>query len=130
MTRQKTAVTLEQYRRIAEVRKIRHQTPNNKELARELGLSVTFIQNAVGHGIKRLDVMLEQEALASARVLAESEAVARHRDRRERIATAAMAGMLADPSIKAPSASDCASSAVELADALIAELDKPKEVKP
>lgn len=51
-----------------------------------------------------------------------------HRDRRERIATAALQGMLADPTIKIPKASDCAAWAVELADALIAELDK--EVKP
>ena len=55
-------------------------------------------------------------------------AAAVHRDRRERIATAAMQGMLADPTIRIPKASDCAAWAVELADALIAELDK--EVKP
>lgn len=58
------------------------------------------------------------------RIAAEAE----RRDRRERIATAALAGMLADPTIKIPRASDCAAWAVELADALIKELDK--EVKP
>lgn len=55
-------------------------------------------------------------------------AAAKHRDRRERIATAAMQGLLADPTIRIPRASDCAAWAVELADALIAELDK--EMKP
>jgi hypothetical protein len=49
-------------------------------------------------------------------------------DRRERIATAALQGLLADPTIRIPRASDCAAWAVELADALIAELDK--EMKP
>ena len=49
-----------------------------------------------------------------------------HRDRRERIATAAMAGMLADSSGHASIASYVA-DAVALADALITELDKPKE---
>ena len=52
---------------------------------------------------------------------------ARHRDRRERIATAALAGMLADPNGHA-TISGYATGAVALADALIAELDK--EVKP
>ena len=52
---------------------------------------------------------------------------ARHRDRRERIATAALQGLLADPNGYA-SISGYATSAVALADALIAELDK--EVKP
>ena len=52
---------------------------------------------------------------------------ARHRDRRERIATAALQGLLADPNGHA-SISGYATGAVALADALIAELDK--EVKP
>ena len=51
-----------------------------------------------------------------------------YRDRRERIATAAMAGMLANPSTPAPSTAHHATWAVAYADALIAELDK--EVQP
>ena len=51
------------------------------------------------------------------------------RDRRERIATAAMRGMLANPNVD-PWRDKVAVGAVILADALIAELDKPKEVKP
>lgn len=49
------------------------------------------------------------------------------RDRRERIATAAMRGMLANPNVD-PWRDKVAVDAVILADALIAELDK--EVKP
>lgn len=52
---------------------------------------------------------------------------ARHRERRERIATAAMHGMLANPNVD-PWRDKVAVDAVILADALIAELDK--EVKP
>lgn len=52
-----------------------------------------------------------------------------HRDRRERMATAALAGMLADPA-RDGNPKDFAKYALEYADALIAELDKPKEVKP
>ena len=51
-------------------------------------------------------------------------------DRRERIATAALAGMLADRLTEEPAAVEYAKRAVKFADALIAELDKPKEVKP
>jgi len=50
-----------------------------------------------------------------------------HRDRRERIATAAMRGMLANPNVD-PWRDKVAVDAVILADALIAELDK--EVQP
>lgn len=50
-----------------------------------------------------------------------------HRDRRERIATAAMRGMLANPNVD-PWHDKVAVDAVILADALIAELDK--EVQP
>jgi len=49
------------------------------------------------------------------------------RDRRERIATAAMRGMLANPNVD-PWRDKVAVDAVILADALIAELDK--EVQP
>ena len=50
-----------------------------------------------------------------------------HRDRRERIAAAAMRGMLANPNVD-PWRDKVAVDAVILADALIAELDK--EVQP
>ena len=50
-------------------------------------------------------------------------------DRRERIATAALQGMLADPA-RDGNPKDFAKYAVQYADALIAELDEPKEVKP
>ena len=53
---------------------------------------------------------------------------ARHRDRRERIATAAMQGLMADQSHGDTTYSCLAKIAVKAADALIAELDK--EVKP
>jgi hypothetical protein len=49
--------------------------------------------------------------------------------RRERIATACMAGMLANPDVD-PWRVKVAVDAVFHADALIAELDKPKEVQP
>ena len=51
-----------------------------------------------------------------------------HRDRRERIATAALQGMLADRLTEEPAAVEYAKRAVKFADALIAELDK--EAKP
>ena len=56
---------------------------------------------------------------------------AKHRDRRERIATAALQGMLAhygETGRYYNNAADCSAAAVAYADALIAELDK--EVKP
>ena len=52
----------------------------------------------------------------------------KHRDRRERIATAAMQGLMADQSHGDTTYSCLAKIAVKAADALIAELDK--EVKP
>lgn len=52
---------------------------------------------------------------------------AEHRARRERIATAALQGMLADPDHEG-TPNDYADAAVRCADALIAKLDK--EVKP
>ena len=71
---------------------------------------------------------LEQLQVLRAERLA--AAAAAHRDRRERIATAAMAGVLADPTNNTCPASLYATWAIELADALIAELDKPKGVQP
>ena len=56
-----------------------------------------------------------------------------HRERRERIATAAMQGMLANPNVDPwhdKVAVDAVILADALTDALIAELDKPKEVQP
>jgi hypothetical protein len=68
---------------------------------------------------------LERGRILQAQHLA--AAAAAHRDRRERIATAAMAGLLANPDVD-PWRDKVAVGAVILADALIAELDK--EVKP
>ena len=68
---------------------------------------------------------LEQRVLQVERQIA--AAAAAHRDRRERIATAAMRGMLANPNVD-PWRDKVAVDAVILADALIAELDK--EVQP
>jgi hypothetical protein len=70
---------------------------------------------------------LEQRVLQAEPFAAQAAA---HRDRRERIATAAMAGVLADPTNNTCPASLYATWAIELADALIAELDKPKGVQP
>ena len=68
---------------------------------------------------------LERGRILQAQHLA--AAAAAHRDRRERIATAAMVGMLANPNVD-PWRDKIAVDAIILADALIAELDK--EVKP
>ena len=68
---------------------------------------------------------LEQLQVLRAERLA--AAAAAHRDRRERIATAALQGLLADPDGHA-TVNGYVVAAVALADALIAELDK--EVKP
>ena len=50
-----------------------------------------------------------------------------HRDRRERIATAAMQGILSCGLVERILYDDLATASVRAADALIAELDKPKE---
>jgi hypothetical protein len=70
---------------------------------------------------------LERGRILQAQHLA--AAAAAHRDRRERIATAAMAGILSDHTAS-DNAEHIAWVAVQYADALIEELDKPKEVKP
>jgi len=58
-----TTITIEQYRRIVEVRRLRESTPTDKELARELGLSVHTIGNAMrGRGIRRYELALRQES--------------------------------------------------------------------
>ena len=68
---------------------------------------------------------LERGRILQAQHLA--AAAAAHRDRRERIATAALQGLLANPNVD-PWRDKVAVDAVILADALIAELDK--EVQP
>ena len=77
----------------------------------------------------RIEERLEEakKRLEIAQLQMQAEAEIRHRDRRERIATAALQGLLADPNGHA-TISGYATGAVALADALIAELDK--EVKP
>ena len=65
---------------------------------------------------------LEQLQVLRAERLA--AAAAAHRDRRERIATAALQGLLADESTGDTTHSCLAKIAVKAADALIAELDK------
>jgi hypothetical protein len=40
-------ITLEQYQRVREVRRLRNLAPSDKELARELGLPIKTIQNAM-----------------------------------------------------------------------------------
>jgi len=57
-------------------------------------------------------------------------AAAAHRDRRERIATEAMKAFLSGPRADGSTYEQVSHHAVYCADALIAELDKPKEVKP
>ena len=71
---------------------------------------------------------LERGRILQAQHLA--AAAAAHRDRRERIATAALQGLMADQSHGDTTFSRLAKIAVKAADALIEELDKPKEVKP
>jgi len=66
--------------------------------------------------------MRQEEAMATA--LFQKE----HRERRERIATSALAGMLANED-RAGTFEAYAQDAVEVADALIAELDKKEEDK-
>lgn len=56
-----TSVTLEQYRRLVEVRELRRRVPCNKTLSRELGLPVSTIQHAITRGLKSLDIELAKE---------------------------------------------------------------------
>lgn len=72
------------------------------------------------------DNLEQRQILRAERLAAEAAA---HRDRRERIATAAMQGLLAKYGV-GPEDEKHSAYAVAFADALIAELDKPKEVKP
>ena len=70
------------------------------------------------------DELKQRQILQAERFAAQAAA---YRDRRERIATAALQGLLADPDGHA-TVNGYVVAAVALADALIAELDK--EVKP
>jgi len=56
-----TSVTLEQYRRLMEVRELRRRVPCNKTLSRELGLPVATISHAINRGLKSLDIELAKE---------------------------------------------------------------------
>jgi len=56
-----TSVTLEQYRRLMEVRELRRRVPCNKTLSRELGLPVATISHAINRGLKSLDIKLAKE---------------------------------------------------------------------
>ena len=73
---------------------------------------------------ERLQYAKEQARLLQLQMQAEAEI--RHRDRRERIATAALQGLTSNPNFHTKL--DVARWSIDLADALIAELDK--EVKP
>ena len=57
-----TGVTLDQYRRLLEVRRLRQLAPTDKELARELGLPVHTVSHAISRGLKRYDIELAKEA--------------------------------------------------------------------
>ena len=70
------------------------------------------------------DELKQRQILQAERFAAQAAA---YRDRRERIATAALQGLLANPNVD-PWRDKVAVDAVILADALIAELDK--EVQP
>jgi hypothetical protein len=69
-----------------------------------------------------------EERVAADTAMLKVKVLLYNRERRDRIATAALAGMLADPTNNTCPASLYATWAIELADALIAELDK--EVQP
>ena len=57
-----TSVTLDQYRRILEVRRLRQLAPSDKDLARELGLPVHTVSHRLWRGLKRYDIELAKEA--------------------------------------------------------------------
>lgn len=80
---------------------------------------------------RRIEERLQytEERVRRLQLQMQAEAEIRHRDRRERIAKAAMQAMLLD-SYWRYDREYLSREAVAAADALIAELDKPKEVKP
>ena len=55
------SMTIEQYRRIVEVKRIRESAPTDKELARELGLPIHTIENAMRGRVRRFDAMIAEE---------------------------------------------------------------------
>jgi DNA-directed RNA polymerase specialized sigma24 family protein len=57
----KPKVTLDQYRRLLEIRKLRRQIPSDKELSHELGLPVSTVSKAISNGLKRYDIELAKE---------------------------------------------------------------------
>lgn len=79
----------------------------------------------------RIEERLEEakKRVEIAQLQMQAEADIRHRDRRERIATACMAALLTKYGV-GPEDEKHSAYAVAFADALSAELDKPKEVKP
>lgn len=62
MSGRPTEITLEQYRRLVEVRELRRRAPCNKALAREFGVPVQTVANAIARGLKRYDIELAKEA--------------------------------------------------------------------
>ena len=62
MRGQKPKLTLDQYRRVREVVRLRQLAPTDKELARELGLPVHTVAHAMSRGLKRYDIELAKEA--------------------------------------------------------------------
>jgi hypothetical protein len=54
-------MTLAQYRRIVEVKRIRESAPTDKELARELGLPIYTVANAMRGRVRRFDAAIAAE---------------------------------------------------------------------
>jgi hypothetical protein len=55
------SMTIDQYRRIVEVKRIRESAPTDKELARELGLPAYTVANAMRGRVRRFDAMIAEE---------------------------------------------------------------------
>jgi hypothetical protein len=87
-------------------------TESQSRLAR--GAAVSDLDDRMEQQIARMQVRQREKRIAADR---------EHHDRRERIATACMAGMMTDSSRRVLP-QDYAKVAVQYADALIAELDK------
>lgn len=61
MTGPKPPITLDQYRRLLEVRRLRAAIPSDKELARELGVAPWIVSRALFHGYRHHDAELAKE---------------------------------------------------------------------
>ena len=61
MTGPKPPITLDQYRRLLEVRRLRAAIPSDKELARELGVAPYIVASAIGRGYRHHDAELSKE---------------------------------------------------------------------